>query len=168
MFWGLKGNTDLCWVGWLAGWQPTLHSQLENLTRSWLALGPNACPEDAGSPLRRLSVDRDDDGEDGDDGGGENVDMVYWCNGGDGRPLFLLTHLFKNQKTRLWLKKCQIGWLRWLENPLCWTLNIEGQICAGGPGLVEQIFGPELNVHFFVWVCYHCIGMTDRPTESIA
>ena len=65
-------------LGWPVGTgtQPTLHSQLENLTRSWLALGPNACPEDAGSPLRRLSVDRDDDGEDGDDGGGEDVDMV--------------------------------------------------------------------------------------------
>ena len=64
-------------LGWLVVGtvtQPTL--QLENLTRSWLALGPNACPEDAGSPLRRLSVDRDDDGEDGDDGGGEDVDMV--------------------------------------------------------------------------------------------
>ena len=53
----MKGHSDLCWVG-------------------RLALGPNACPEDAGSPLRRLSVDRDDDGEDGDDGGGEDVDMV--------------------------------------------------------------------------------------------
>ena len=64
-------------LGWLVGTgtQPTLH-QLENLTRSWLALRPNACPEDAGSPLRRLSVDRDDGAEDGDDDGGEDVDMV--------------------------------------------------------------------------------------------